>query len=310
MGHFADRLIERALRQNSRVIVGLDPEVERFPAFLRERLRDEPTEERLEETLFAFNRAIIESCAPMAVGFKPQSAFYEQYGQAGHTALRRTLMLLRDLDLPIIMDGKRNDVAHTAKAYATAWLATHHPLFKTPNPWRADALTINGYLGKDGVLPFLETNREAGLFVLAKTSNPSSGELQDLELTSGGSVADKMAQLAEWWGQDSIGAHGYGNVGIVVGATYPETAERLRRIAPHALFLMPGIGAQGGSLQAVTMAAGPRGVGAYAASSRGVMYPFKSEELNGPDWRSMVTGRVEEAARTLREAVNGALSCV
>ncbi|MBF0192467.1 MAG: orotidine-5'-phosphate decarboxylase [Magnetococcales bacterium] len=307
MTHFADRLIERAVRIDSRVIVGLDPEVERFPVFLRERLRDEPTEERLEETLFAFNRAIIEVTAPMAVGYKPQAAFYEQYGTAGHIALRRTLMLLRDLEIPIIMDGKRNDVAHTAKAYATAWLATHHPVFKTPNPWRADALTINGYLGKDGVLPFLETNREAGLFVLAKTSNPSSGDLQDLELVSGGTVADKMAQLAEIWGRDSIGAYGYGNVGIVVGATYPETAARLRRVAPHALFLMPGIGAQGGSLQSVTVAAGPQGVGAYAASSRGVMYPFKPEELAGADWRAGLAGRVEEAARTLQTAVSKAL---
>ncbi|MBF0214512.1 MAG: orotidine-5'-phosphate decarboxylase [Magnetococcales bacterium] len=308
MGHFADRLIERALRIDSRVIVGLDPEVERFPEFLRQRLRDEPTEERLEEVLFTFNRQIIEATAFMAVGYKPQAAFYEQYGSAGHTALRRTLMLLRDLELPIIMDGKRNDVSHTAKAYATAWLATHHPVFKTPNPWRADALTINGYLGRDGVLPFLETNRDAGLFVLAKTSNPSSGDLQDLELESGGTVADKMAELADRWGADSVGAQGYGNVGIVVGATYPEMAARLRRVAPRSLFLMPGIGAQGGSLQAIAAAAGSQGVGAYAASSRGVMYPFKSEELAGAAWRDALQERVEEAARTLQAAVVNALT--
>ncbi|MBF0342456.1 MAG: orotidine-5'-phosphate decarboxylase, partial [Magnetococcales bacterium] len=230
MQHFADRLIERAQRLNSRIIVGLDPEVERFPAFLRQRLREEPTEERLEETLFAFNRLVIEASAPQAAGFKPQVAFYEQYGTAGHVALRRTLMLLRDLEIPIILDGKRNDVAHTAKAYATAWLAPLHPVFKTPNPWRADALTINGYLGRDGVAPFQEVNPAAGLFILAKTSNPSSGDLQDMELVAGGSVADRMAQLAETWGEGTIGAHGYGNVGIVVGATYPETAARLRGV--------------------------------------------------------------------------------
>ncbi|MBF0629091.1 MAG: orotidine-5'-phosphate decarboxylase [Magnetococcales bacterium] len=308
MSHFADRLIGRGLTIRSRVIVGLDPEVERFPAFLRQRLREEPTEERLAETLFSFNRNVIEASAAVAVGFKPQAAFYEQYGTAGHTALQRTLMLLRDLDIPIILDGKRNDVAHTARAYAIAWLAPEHPVFKTPNPWRADALTINGYLGRDGVVPFLETNRDAGLFVLAKTSNPSSGDLQDLELTSGQTVADTMARLADTWGQDSIGSSGYSNVGIVVGATYPETAARLRQLAPRALFLMPGIGAQGGSLQAITAAAGAQGVGAYAASSRGVMYPFQPEELADADWQSSLVQRVAEAARSLQEAVNGAMN--
>ncbi|MEO5345739.1 MAG: orotidine-5'-phosphate decarboxylase [Magnetococcus sp. YQC-9] len=307
MSHFADRWIGRALRIRSRVVVGLDPEVERFPAQLRQRLRDEPTEERLEEVLFEFNRAVIEASAADAVGFKPQVAFYEQYGSAGHVALRRTLMLLRDMGLPILLDGKRNDVAHTARAYAIAWLAREHPLFSTPNPWRADALTINGYLGSDGVLPFQEVNPEAGLFVLAKTSNPSSGELQDLELTSGDTVAERMALLAEAWGERSIGTHGFSNVGIVVGATYPKTAGRLRALAPHALFLMPGIGAQGGSLEAVTRAAGFNGVGAYAAASRGVMYPFKPGEISGPGWRGEVMDRVAAAARELREAVNSAL---
>ncbi|NGZ05462.1 MAG: orotidine-5'-phosphate decarboxylase [Magnetococcales bacterium] len=308
MDHFADRLIERALQLNSRIIVGLDPEVERFPGVMRQRLRAEPCEERLEETLFTFNRLIIEATASVAVGYKPQAAFYEQYGTAGHVALRRTLMLLRDLHLPIILDGKRNDVAHTAKAYATAWLAPDHPLFGTPNPWRADAMTINGYLGADGVTPFLQTNPRAGLFILAKTSNPSSGDLQDLELSSGGSVADRMARLAAQWGQDSIGSHGYSNVGIVVGATYPQTAARLRQVAPHALFLMPGIGAQGGSLEAIAVAAGSGGVGAYAASSRGVIYPYQPEELSGSDWPALLSQRVAEAAETLRAAVMGVLT--
>lgn len=304
---FADRLIDRALTLNSRVIVGLDPSVERFPQFLQNRLHKEPTETCLEEILFEFNRVVIESVEKEAVAFKPQAAFYEQYGLAGVKALVRTMVLLREKGLLILLDAKRNDVSHTATAYATAWLAAEHPLFHTPNPCQADALTINGYLGSDGVQPFLDVNPQAGLFVLAKTSNPSSGELQDLSLADGGSVAEKMAALAQVWGQQVMGEQGFSNVGIVVGATYPKIAVRLRQIAPHALFLMPGIGAQGGALSCVAAASGNQGVGAYAASSRGVMYPFKPAELANPDWHALAQERIGAAAHDLRAAIQSAL---
>ncbi|MBF0126445.1 MAG: orotidine-5'-phosphate decarboxylase [Magnetococcales bacterium] len=304
---FADRLIERARERASRVIVGLDPNLERFPQFLQQRLRAEPTEACLEAVLVEFNAAVIEAAADQAVGFKPQAAFYEQYGFAGLRALHATIALLRERGALVIMDAKRNDIAHTAGAYATAWLAPRHPLFGTPNLWQVDALTINGYLGSDGVRPFMETNPAAGLFVLAKTSNPSSGELQDLLLRDGGSVAEKMAELAALWGRDALGRCGFSNVGVVVGATYPEEAARLRAIAPHTPFLMPGIGAQGGSLQAVLAGSGAGRLGAYAASSRGVMYPFRPEALSGPDWRSRVSPLIASAARELRQAIQRVL---
>ncbi|MEO5377405.1 MAG: orotidine-5'-phosphate decarboxylase [Magnetococcus sp. DMHC-6] len=303
MSGFADRLIDRGLLLRSHVIVGLDPSVEKFPRFLQDQLRAEPTESCLEETIFAFNRVVIEAVERHVVGFKPQAAFYEQYGLAGFKALQRTLILLRERDLLIIMDAKRNDVSHTAGAYATAWLAPHHPLFKTPNLLQSDALTVNGYLGSDGVWPFLEVNPQAGLFVLAKTSNPSSGELQDLPLAAGGSVAEKMAELAHAWGRVVIGEHGYSNIGLVVGATYPEVATRLRQLAPQALFLMPGIGVQGGALDAIAAAAGKDHVGAYAASSRGVLYPFQPDELSDSHWRSLAMQRIEQAAIDLKEAI-------
>ncbi|MBF0296687.1 MAG: orotidine-5'-phosphate decarboxylase [Magnetococcales bacterium] len=305
---FVDRLIERAQERDSRVIVGLDPNLEVFPHFLQERLRLEPTEANLEEILFDFNVAVIEASAASAVGFKPQAAFYEQYGLAGMKALYRTLTRLREMGELIILDAKRNDVSHTAEAYATAWLGARHPVFGTPNPWQADALTINGYLGADGIRPFLNVNPEAGLFVLAKTSNPSSGELQDLLLQDGFRVAEKMAQLAAAWGETAMGACGYANIGIVVGATYPEQAARLRQLAPHAPFLMPGIGAQGGSLQAVVAASGADQLGAYAASSRGVMYPFAPAALSGPEWRDAAHQAISRAAGELRLAIRQVLA--
>ncbi len=308
MTGFADRLIDRAMVCQSRVIVGLDPDVVHFPAYLQDQLRRHPTEEQLEEVVVAFNRVVIEATATEAVAYKPQAAFYEQYGLAGMKALQRTLALLRDQGLLVIMDAKRNDVAHTAGAYATAWLAPRHPLFGTPNPWQVDAITLNGYLGSDGIYPFLESNAEAGLFVLTRTSNPSSGELQDLPVWEegigrGATVAEKMASLVHEWGQSGLGRHGFSSVGMVVGATYPEVAGRLRHIAPNALFLMPGVGVQGGTLEAIVAGAGAGGMGAYAASSRGLLYPFHPEELADARWSEQATVRMASAARTLRRAI-------
>ncbi|MBF0357155.1 MAG: orotidine-5'-phosphate decarboxylase [Magnetococcales bacterium] len=308
MAVFSDRLIDKALTNNSRVIVGLDPTIERFPAYLKAQLKKEPTDEKLEDLLFEFNRAVIEATEKIAVAYKPQAAFYEQYGLAGIKALQRTITFMRVKGLLTIIDAKRNDIAHTAGAYAKAWIGASHPIFNTPNLWQSDAITINGYLGRDGIDPFLATNPNAGLFVLAKTSNPSSGELQDLALATGETVAEKMAALAQQWGEASIGKHGFSTIGIVVGATYPEFSTKLRNIAPNAPFLMPGIGAQGGSLDAIAAAAGKDGLGAYASSSRGVMYPFKADELVGSDWYVLAKEQIGEAAEELREAIQKKLN--
>ncbi|MBF0161209.1 MAG: orotidine-5'-phosphate decarboxylase [Magnetococcales bacterium] len=315
MEGFADRLIDRALARRSRVVVGLDPDIGRFPAFLRAQLQQQPTEAQLEEVVVAFNQLVIEATEAEVVAYKPQAAFYEQYGLAGMRALQRTLTLLRERGLLVIMDAKRNDVAHTAGAYGIAWLAPRHPLFDAANPWQVDALTLNGYLGSDGIVPFLEVNPEAGLFVLTKTSNPSSGELQDLFLWTeggerGGTVAEKMAELVHQWGQRGVGRHGFSNVGMVVGATYPEMAGQLRRLAPQALFLMPGIGAQGGSLEGIVAGAGPQGVGAYAASSRSLLYPFRPDELADAHWSDRARARILAAAQQLRQAIHARLMAV
>ena len=300
---FADRLIDRARAYQSRIVIGLDPDIGRFPEALQARLRLEPTEERLEETLFAFNRIVIAATESEAVAYKPQAAFYEQYGLAGIRALQRTLMLLRQKALLTILDAKRNDISHTAGAYATAYLAEKHPLFDQPNSWQVDAMTINGYLGSDGVRPFLACNADAGLFILAKTSNPSSGELQDLMLAEGGTVAEKMAALCQHWGEESVGQQGFSNVGLVVGATYPQVAARLRKIAPQAPFLMPGFGTQGGDLDAIVAGSDAKGMGAFAASSRGVLYPFQPEALADEQWSDLAMVQIGEAAKGLRLAV-------
>ena len=273
--HFADRMIARSEEIHSLLVVGLDPDLQKFPKYLQRKVLETRDEAAITAALIEFNRVLIDSTAEFAVAFKPQSAFYEQYGIAGMLALQATFAYLRERDIPIIFDGKRNDVGHTASAYGHAWLSDHTPFVGIANPWRADAVTANGYLGSDGIQPLLNASKTAGVFILAKTSNPSSAEFQDLSLGSEtGSVFEKMGALAALWGEQEVGASGYSRVGLVVGATYPHAARLLRKTAPRALFLMPGVGAQGGGLDAIASASDERGSGAFAASSRSVMYSF------------------------------------
>jgi orotidine-5'-phosphate decarboxylase len=306
--HFADRIVERAERIDSRLIVGLDPDVERFPSYLQKRYRANPTPDVLEKIIVEFHEAVIEATLRLAVAYKPQAAFYEQYGLAGLRALQQTIALLRDRDLPIILDAKRNDIAHTAKAYGLAWLARSRPLLGDDNDWRVDALTVNGYLGHDGIQPFLEVDFHAGLFVLAKTSNPSSGEFQDLLLKEKDiKNHEQMALLAKEWGGASIGERGYSRIGLVVGATYPQASKRLRELAPTALFLMPGVGAQGAGYDSVALGGGKDGFGAYAASSRSVLYGFDPERGAHEDtWRSAVAKASATEAQEIRDGVRTA----
>jgi orotidine-5'-phosphate decarboxylase len=208
-----------------------------------------------------------------------------------------------------VLDGKRNDIEHTATAYARAWLAPRRPVTGESNPWRVDAMTINGYLGADGIKPFLDADPDAGLFVLAKTSNESSGEFQDLILKDHDhSNFQRMAQLSEEWGKGTAGKSGFSRVGLVVGATFPEVATQLRAVAPSALFLMPGIGAQGAEFHAVALGCRPDGFGAYASASRSVLYSFDAEAAAEEDaWRAVVAEAAEREAKCIKARVLEAL---
>lgn len=305
--NFTDRLINKALELNSRLIVGLDPDINKFPEYLQELWRKRPTEKTLEDIIFSFNKAIIEATKDVAVAYKPQAAFYEQYGVAGLRAMQRSICFLRDQRLLAILDAKRNDISHTAKAYADAWLSTERPFTHTINEWQVDAITVNGYLGKDGIEPFLRANPDAGLFILAKTSNPSSLDLQDCQLLEKKTVYEKMASLANEWGEKDIGEHGYSRVGLVVGATYPEATKQLRKIAPKAIFLMPGVGAQGGGFESIAAGAGEDKICAYASSSRSVLYSYKLDDTHNAKWADRVKDAAINEATRLNNELKDAL---
>jgi orotidine-5'-phosphate decarboxylase len=240
--------VEQARREKRSVVcVGLDPRLDQLPA----QFRGLPPA----DALLAFNRSVLDAVAGVCIAAKPQAAFYELYGAEGFRALQETVRYARSLGLLIVLDAKRGDIGSTAEAYAQAYL---HP----DGPFDVDALTVNAYLGSDGVQPFLDVaaRHGKGVFVLVKTSNPSSGELQDLEI-QGEPVFERMARLVDGWDCEAV-----------VGGTYPAQAARARALMPRATILVPGYGAQGATAADVAPSFREDGSGALVNNARGIIF--------------------------------------
>jgi orotidine-5'-phosphate decarboxylase len=279
-GHFADRLCAAVERTGSPVVVGLDPRLDSLPEALLSACRREhgATSRAAAEALWRFNREIIDAVYDLVPAVKPQLAFYECYGVEGMRAFARTVQHARAAGLLVIADAKRNDIGPTAEAYADAFLGVAPGVDQAiPGDFVADALTVNAYLGSDGLQPFVDRARQhgKGLFVVLKTSNTSSGELQDL-LVDGHPLYEHLGTLVETWGEDSRGVCGYSAVGAVVGATYSEQARRLRALMPHTLFLVPGYGAQGASAADVVGCFDAHGRGAVVNAARSILFAYRT----------------------------------
>lgn len=276
-----DRLINKIIAMKNPSVVGLDPKLEYLPTFLCESYREKygNTLKAASEAIYAFNCAIIDQIYDIVPAIKPQAAYYEMYGYEGVYTLYRTICYAKQKGMYVITDGKRNDIGATMQAYATAHLGSVNIWNQKVEPFGADALTVNGYLGTDGITPLLNICKEKdkGIFVLVKTSNPSSGELQDRYIGEE-PVYCVMGDMCETWGAEQIGAYGYSSVGAVVGATYPEQLTELRKRLPHTFFLVPGYGAQGGGAEGVSKAFDKNGLGAIVNSSRAIMCAYKKEE--------------------------------
>ncbi len=276
--HFADRLAAACRQRGNSVCVGLDPRWDLLPQEIRARYSG--------STLAAVARAFEEFCsrvlevvAPLVPVVKPQSAFFESCGPAGLVALQAVLRRARRLGLLTILDGKRNDIASTAEAYADAALGgvTHGEMRRAV--WDADALTVNPYLGRDAVEPFLHSARRdgRGVFVLVRTSNPGAGQFQDL-LCDGRPLFQHVAEAVGTWASENRGACGLGDVGAVVGATHREELAAVRQLLPGVVFLVPGYGAQGATAADTAAAFLPDGLGAVINSSRGIIASFPPAE--------------------------------
>lgn len=294
MPHFADRLAEAVRRKQSPLMVGLDPRVGQLPDELR------PAEgaslDEIADAFLSFCRGVIDVAADQTPIVKPQAAFFEQLGPAGMATLGEVIRYARDAGLLVCVDGKRNDIGSTAQAYAEGWLGRD-------SAWRGDALTVSPYLGDDSLTPFVQVaaEREAGLFVLVKTSNPGGALWQDLD-AEGETLYRRVGVHVESIARDTAGDCGYGVAGAVVGATYPQQLAELRAAMPHTWFLIPGFGAQGGSAADVAGGFDAQGLGAVVNSSRGVIFAY--EKNRTPDWRDAV----REAASTAREQLLAAAS--
>ena len=266
---FADRLLEAVERTRSHVVVGLDPDYALLPPEVRGRHESRPYPDQTARVCAAYRSFLFELLPALrahAVAVKPQLAYFEALGSAGYRLYEEVVAAARDLGYLVIADAKRGDIGSTAEAYAQAHL----------DRVGADAITVNPWLGTDGLEPFLRRCREEGkgAFVLLKTSNPSSAEIQDLPLADGGTVVERTAVLLEGWAAGTYGERGFASVGAVVGATHPAQGEALRRQLPGIPFLVPGYGAQGGSAADVA-AVFVGGTGAIVNSSRAILYAYR-----------------------------------
>jgi orotidine-5'-phosphate decarboxylase len=281
---FVERIVEAQRVKESIAVLGIDPQL------------DTPGASGVPAgyTLARFCCELVEACAPHVIAIKPQFAFFEARGVAGMAALAEVIATARRLELVIIADAKRGDIGSTSAAYAEALLGE--------GEFGCDAATVNPYLGSDAIMPFLARVRAGrGLLILVKTSNPSSGEFQDLEVAGGGALWERVAGRVDGWGAEFIAAGGLSPVGAVVGATYPDHARRARTLMPRSIILVPGYGAQGASADDAVAAARPDGLGVIVNASRSLMYAYTRQAGAKPGVAAA------QAAESMRVALNDAL---
>jgi orotidine-5'-phosphate decarboxylase len=274
MSEFAQRLIAAVQRTASPVLVGLDPCWEQLPAAVRPDESEADTQRRA-DAYRRFCCEVIDAVAAHVPAVKPQAAFFEQLGPPGMVAMHAVIEHAHRRGLLVILDGKRNDIGSTGAAYADGYLGGQ-------SAWQADALTVSPYLGDDSLAPFVETARQraAGVFVLVKTSNPGGGQFQDL-LCDGRPLYRYVAEWVERRAVADAGPGGYGSVGAVVGATYPQQLSELRSAMPHAWLLIPGYGSQGATAADVAGGFDAHGLGAIVNNSRGIIFAFRREPFAG-----------------------------
>ncbi|MCL4477407.1 MAG: orotidine-5'-phosphate decarboxylase [Nitrospirae bacterium] len=278
---FSDYLIANIIKKKSHVIVGLDPDYDNLPESIKG-----ATPLSIKGICMAiteFNCRLIDAIYDLVPAIKPQIAFYERYGIEGIRAFIKTVKYGKKKGLIVIEDAKRNDIGSTAKAYSDGHIGKVRVDSHDASIFDVDAMTVNPYLGSDGILPFLDDVKtySKGIFILVKTSNPSSVDLQDIKVRYEGQKArlyEVVAKLVNRWGSNTIGSFGYSSVGAVVGATFPRDARKLRKLMPKAYFLVPGYGAQGGKASDVINCFNKDGCGALIAASRSINYAYRHDK--------------------------------
>ena len=292
-----DNLIEKIKETNNPTVIGIDTKYDMVPEYIRSKYDD--SLEGVSNAILEFNKRLIDATYDIIPAVKVNVAFYEMYGLNGMKVFEETCKYAKEKKMIVMADIKRGDIGNTAKAYSNAFLGRTVIGDREEAIYDVDFVTLSPYMGTDSIKPFVEDCMKygKGAFVIVKTSNPSSGELQDLKLESGEEVYTKVIKLVEEWGKDLIGKYGYSSISAVVGATYPKQLEDLRKVAPHTFFLIPGYGAQGGKAEDIALGFDKNGIGGIVNSSRGLMCAYKSDR-----WKDEFTEEEFEKA-TRAEAV-------
>ena len=310
MKNFSDELVRKIAEMENPTVLGLDPKLDYIPDFIKEHAEQIFPEEATKATakaIWLFNKAIIDSTCDIIPAIKVQYAYYEMYGIEALKTMLLTIRYAQKKGMLVISDAKRNDIGSTATAYAEAILGNTDLLLGENMPMTgSDAVTVNPYLGIDGVKPFIDVAKRdgKGVFCLVRTSNPSAGDFQDLELGDGRMVYEAVAAKVNEWGEGLVGEEGFSSVGAVVGATWPEQAVQLRRAMPKAIILVPGYGAQGASADDAVASFTAEGKGSIVNASRSIMTAWKKNSELKPE-EFATAARLE--AEDMKNKLNAAL---
>ena len=277
MKNAIDLLIDKIKETNNPTVMGLDPRYDMLPECIKNKYGKDV--KSVCEGILEYNKALIDNTYDIVPAVKPQIAFYEMFGIEGMKCFKETCKYAKEKGMIVIADIKRGDIGTTAQGYSNAYLGETLVGENYESFYDIDWVTVNPYLGIDGIKPFIEDAKKynKGMFILVKTSNKSSGELQDLKLEDGKTVYEKVAELVSLWGEELVGEYGYSSVSAVVGATYPEQLKILRSIMKSSYFLIPGYGAQGGKAEDIALGFDENGLGGIVNASRSLMCAYKSD---------------------------------
>jgi orotidine-5'-phosphate decarboxylase len=272
-----DNLIEKIRKMNNPTVIGLDPRYEIIPDCVKSKYNKDL--EGYAKATVEFCKALINTTYDIIPAVKLQLAYFEMLGPEGLKAFEEVKKYAVSKDMIVMADAKRGDIGSTSQGYSNAFLGKTPIDDKNLDVYDVDFITLNPYMGTDCVKPFIEDSKKynKGAFILVKTSNKSSGELQDLKLENGKKVYEQVAMLVEEWGKDLIGEYGYSSISAVVGATYPEQLKEIRKLAPHTFFLIPGYGAQGGKAEDIALGFDENGLGGIVNATRSLMGAYQSE---------------------------------
>lgn len=308
MKNAIDRLIDKIKEMNNPTVIGLDPRYDMLPECIKNKYGTDLKD--VCKAILEYNYKLIDSVYDIIPAVKPQIAFYEMFGTDGIEVFSQTCKYAKSKGMIVIADMKRGDIGTTAQGYSNAAIGKTPVGEKSYSIFDVDFVTVNPYLGTDGIKPFVEDCKKynKGIFVLVKTSNKSSGELQDLRLENGKTIYEIVAELVNEWGKDLIGEYGYSSISSVVGATYPKQLEELRKIMPASYFLIPGYGAQGGKAEDIALGFDEKGLGGIVNASRSLMCAWKSDKWKDKYSDKQFAEATRAEAIRMRDELNQAIN--